>query len=37
VATTEKKPTSSFLTVTLGLIDQDAEKESFIKALFESL
>lgn len=37
VATTEKKPDSAFLTVTLGLIDQDAEKESFIKALFESL
>ena len=37
VATTEKKPTSAFLTVTLGLIDQDEEKESFIKALFESL
>ena len=37
VATTEKKPNSPFLTVTLGLIDQDEEKESFIKALFESL
>lgn len=37
VATTEKKATSAFLTVTLNLIDQDEEKESFIKALFESL
>ena len=37
VATTEKKPSSAFLTVTLGLIDQDEEKEAFIKALFESL
>ncbi|OUR70656.1 response regulator [Marinomonas sp. 42_23_T18] len=37
VATTEKKPSSAFLTVTLGLIDQDEEKEGFIKALFESL
>jgi len=37
VTTTEKKPSSAFLTVTLGLIDQDEEKEGFIKALFESL
>ncbi|ADZ93344.1 response regulator [Marinomonas mediterranea] len=37
VATTDKKHDSAFLTVTLGLIDQDAEKEAFVKALFESL
>ncbi|WP_417506882.1 response regulator [Marinomonas gallaica] len=37
VATTEKKPDSAFLTVTLLLIDQDAEKEAFIKTLFDSL
>lgn len=37
VATTDKKPNSSFLTVVLGLIDQDAEKEKFIRDLFQSL
>lgn len=37
VATTEKKPDSAFLSVTLQLIDQDAEKEQFIKQLFDSL
>lgn len=37
VATTEKKHDSAFLTVTLSLIDQDAEKESFIQRLFDSL
>lgn len=37
VATTEKKPDSAFLTVTLALIDQDAEKEAFLEALFNSL
>jgi len=37
VATTDKKPNSAFLTVTLGLIDQDEDKESFINNLFESL
>lgn len=37
VATTEKKPDSTFLTVTLSLIDQDAQKEEFINALFNSL
>ncbi|MFI8621339.1 response regulator [Marinomonas sp. NPDC078689] len=34
VATTEKKHDSTFLTVILGLIDQDAEKEAFIGKLF---
>lgn len=37
VATTEKKHDSTFLTVTLGLIDQDEVKEKFIEALFKSL
>lgn len=37
VATSEKKPDSTFLTVTLGLIDQDEEKERFIADLFDSL
>jgi CheY-like chemotaxis protein len=37
VATTEKKHDSTFLTVTLSLIDQDSEKEAFIKQLFDSL
>lgn len=37
VATTDKKPNSAFLTVVLGLIDQDAEKEKFISDLFQSL
>ncbi|UTV99491.1 response regulator [Marinomonas rhizomae] len=37
VATTEKKHNSTFLTVTLSLIDQDSEKEAFISQLFESL
>lgn len=37
VATTEKKHDSAFLTVTLALIDQDAEKEGFIQQLFDSL
>lgn len=37
VATTEKKHDSTFLTVILGLIDQDEEKEAFISGLFESL
>lgn len=37
VATTEKKHDSPFLTVTLGLIDQDEIKEKFIEALFKSL
>ncbi|TBR42020.1 response regulator [Marinomonas agarivorans] len=37
VATTDKKPNSAFLTVILGLIDQDAEKEDFIKSLYQSL
>ncbi|MGR0279029.1 response regulator [Marinomonas dokdonensis] len=37
VATTEKKHDSTFLTVTLVLIDQDDEKEAFMKSLFESL
>ncbi|TDO97505.1 response regulator [Marinomonas balearica] len=37
VATTDKKHDSAFLTVVLGLIDQDEEKEAFVKALFESL
>lgn len=37
VSTTEKKPDSAFLSVTLLLIDQDAEKETFIKQLFDSL
>jgi CheY-like chemotaxis protein len=37
VATTEKKHDSAFLTVTLGLIDQDLEKETFIENLFNSL
>ena len=37
IATTEKKPDSAFLTVTLALIDQDTEKEAFISALFDSL
>ncbi|WP_191601636.1 response regulator [Marinomonas algicola] len=37
VATTEKKHDSTFLTVTLGLIDQDDVKEKFIDALFKSL
>ncbi|MBD5770526.1 response regulator [Marinomonas colpomeniae] len=37
VATTEKKHDSTFLTVTLGLIDQDKEKEDFIGQLFDSL
>ena len=37
VATTEKKHDSTFLTVILSLIDQDSEKEAFIKQLFESL
>lgn len=37
VATTEKKPDSTFLTVVLGLIDQDSEKEAFIAQLFDSL
>lgn len=36
VATTEKKHDSTFLTVVLGLIDQDAEKEAFIGQLFDS-
>lgn len=36
-ATTEKKPDSAFLTVTLALIDQDAEKEAFLQSLFDSL
>lgn len=37
VATTEKKPDSAFLTVTLLLIDQDDEKEAFMQKLFDSL
>ncbi|WP_133012593.1 response regulator [Marinomonas flavescens] len=37
VATTEKKHDSTFLTVMLGLIDQDLEKETFISALFNGL
>lgn len=37
VATTEKKHDSTFLTVTLALIDQDAEKEAFIQRLFDAL
>lgn len=37
VATTEKKHDSTFLTVILGLIDQDSEKEAFISQLFDSL
>ncbi|ETX12090.1 response regulator [Marinomonas ushuaiensis DSM 15871] len=37
VATTEKKHDSTFLTVTLSLIDQDKEKEDFICRLFDSL
>lgn len=37
VATTEKKHDSTFLTVILGLIDQDLEKETFISALFNGL
>ncbi|MDE8604579.1 response regulator [Marinomonas sp. RSW2] len=37
VATTEKKHDSTFLTVILSLIDQDSEKEAFIKQLFDSL
>ncbi|MBR7888058.1 response regulator [Marinomonas sp. A79] len=37
VATTEKKHDSTFLTVVLNLIDQDSEKEAFIKQLFDSL
>lgn len=37
VATTEKKHDSTFLTVILSLIDQDSEKETFIKQLFDSL
>ena len=37
VATTDKKSNSAFLTVVLGLIDQDAEKEKFINNLFKSL
>ncbi|MEO9654196.1 response regulator [Marinomonas sp.] len=37
VATTEKKHDSTFLTVTLVLIDQDDEKEAFMKNLFASL
>lgn len=37
VSTTEKKHDSTFLTVALGLIDQDSEKEAFIKTLFDSL
>jgi len=37
VATTEKKHDSTFLTVTLSLIDQDKEKEDFISQLFDSL
>lgn len=37
VATTEKKHDSTFLTVTLVLIDQDDDKEAFMKNLFESL
>lgn len=37
VATTEKKHNSTFLTVTLSLIDQDSEKEAFISQLFDSL
>lgn len=37
VATTEKKADSTFLTVTLGLIDQDAEKTGFIATLFKRL
>ncbi|MBJ7536432.1 response regulator [Marinomonas transparens] len=37
VATTEKKHDSTFLTVGLGLIDQDSEKEAFISQLFNSL
>ena len=36
VATTEKKHDSTFLTVVLGLIDQDTEKEAFIGQLFDS-
>jgi CheY-like chemotaxis protein len=37
VATTEKKHDSTFLTVTLSLIDQDKDKEDFISQLFDSL
>ncbi|GAB3486908.1 response regulator [Marinomonas epiphytica] len=37
VATTEKKADSTFLTVTLSLIDQDAEKTEFITKLFGRL
>lgn len=37
VATTEKKPDSAFLTVTLALIDQDHEKEAFLTALFDAV
>jgi CheY-like chemotaxis protein len=37
VATSEKKHDSTFLTVILSLIDQDSEKETFIKQLFDSL
>ena len=37
VATTEKKPDCAFLSVTLQLIDQDADKEAFLKRLFDSL
>lgn len=37
VATTDKKHDSTFLTVTLSLIDQDKEKEDFISLLFASL
>ncbi len=37
VSTTEKRHDSPFLTVTLGLIDQDEIKEKFISALFKSL
>ncbi|TYL49270.1 response regulator [Marinomonas sp. IMCC 4694] len=37
VSTTEKKHDSTFLTVVLGLIDQDSEKEVFISTLFDSL
>ncbi|MEO9274622.1 response regulator [Marinomonas sp. 5E14-1] len=37
VSTTEKKHDSTFLTVTLSLIDQDKEKEDFIAQLFNSL
>ncbi|WP_239090200.1 response regulator [Marinomonas ostreistagni] len=36
VSTTEKKPDSAFLSVTLLLIDQDADKEAFIKQLFDA-